>query len=140
MHVLFLHQNFPAQFRYIAPRLVSEFGWRCTFMTSREEGSLPGIEKILYRCTSGATSGPWRGSAWLALQAQSAYGLDAAQQVRVPGRAVLGSGLRLGRDGWFAEIRIDNLTDAERVDLIGWPLPGRTVHAALGWRGWPVDT
>ena len=55
MHVLFLHQNFPAQFRYIVPRLVSEFGWRCTFMTSREEGSLPGIEKILYRCTSGAT-------------------------------------------------------------------------------------
>lgn len=55
MHVLFLHQNFPAQFRYIAPRLVQDYGWQCTYVTSREEGSLPGVSKILYRCTGGAT-------------------------------------------------------------------------------------
>lgn len=57
MHVLFLHQNYPAQFRYIAPRLVRDYGWQCTFMTAKEEGSLPGVSKITYRCTGGATKG-----------------------------------------------------------------------------------
>jgi glycosyltransferase involved in cell wall biosynthesis len=30
MHVLFIHQNFPAQFGHIARKLVSEHGWQCT--------------------------------------------------------------------------------------------------------------
>ncbi|MGA2583940.1 MAG: glycosyltransferase [Tepidisphaeraceae bacterium] len=54
MHVLFIHQNFPAQFRFIAPRLAKE-GWRCTFATEREEGELEGVEKILYKPRGGAT-------------------------------------------------------------------------------------
>jgi glycosyltransferase involved in cell wall biosynthesis len=55
MHVLFIHQNFPAQFRYIAPRLVREHGWKCTFATGRAEGALPGIEKVVYTTKGGAT-------------------------------------------------------------------------------------
>lgn len=55
MHVLFLHQNFPAQFRYIAPRLVQDYGWQCSFMTANDQGSLPGVSKLIYRCTGGAT-------------------------------------------------------------------------------------
>ncbi|MGA2501516.1 MAG: glycosyltransferase, partial [Tepidisphaeraceae bacterium] len=55
MHVLFIHQNFPAQFRYIAPRLVSDFGWQCTFVTGKAEGTLPGVEKLVYRTRGGAT-------------------------------------------------------------------------------------
>lgn len=55
MHVLFLHQNFPAQFRYLAPRLVNEHGWQCTFLTAQEAGTLPGVSKLLYRNTGGAT-------------------------------------------------------------------------------------
>jgi|GEM_PF-89844 len=55
MHVMFLHQNFPAQFRYIAPRLANEHGWRCTFVTSKAEGSLPGVDKVAYTSTGGAT-------------------------------------------------------------------------------------
>ena len=55
MHVLFIHQNFPAQFRYIAPRLVKDFGYRCTFLTERAEGELPGVEKVLYKPRGGAT-------------------------------------------------------------------------------------
>lgn len=55
MHVMFLHQNFPAQFRYLAPRLVQEHGWQCTFVTSKVEGSLPGVSKVIYQCTGGAT-------------------------------------------------------------------------------------
>ena len=56
MHVLFIHQIFPAQFRYIAPRLVKEHGWKCTFATAKTEGSLPDVEKIVYTCKGGATN------------------------------------------------------------------------------------
>lgn len=55
MHVLFVHQNFPAQFRYLAPRLVRDHGWQCTFVTARPEGTLPGVEKVLYSSKGGAT-------------------------------------------------------------------------------------
>jgi glycosyltransferase involved in cell wall biosynthesis len=55
MHVLFIHQNFPAQFRYIAPRLVREHGWKCTFATAKAAESLPGVEKVVYASKGGAT-------------------------------------------------------------------------------------
>ena len=55
MHVLFVHQNFPAQFRCIAPRLAQNFGWRCTFATRNAVvAASPGVEKVLYRLRGGA--------------------------------------------------------------------------------------
>ncbi len=56
MHVLFVHQNFPAQFRYVAPRLVERHGWRCSFVTQQRERTLPGVEKIVYQAKHGATA------------------------------------------------------------------------------------
>ena len=55
MHVLFIHQNFPAQFRYIAPRVAQEHGWKCTFATAKASESLPGVEKVVYTSKGGAT-------------------------------------------------------------------------------------
>src|ERR1700722_6518436 len=55
MHVLFVHQNFPSQFRYIAPRLMKEYDWQCSFCTERAEGEMPGVRKILYKTRGGAT-------------------------------------------------------------------------------------
>lgn len=50
MHVLFVHQNFPAQFRHLAPALAAQYGWRCTFATARDDArSIPGVEKVVYR-------------------------------------------------------------------------------------------
>ena len=37
MHALFIHRAFPAQFRYVAPRLAAR-GWECTFVI-REQSS-----------------------------------------------------------------------------------------------------
>jgi glycosyltransferase involved in cell wall biosynthesis len=55
MHVLYVHQNFPAQFGHIAAHLVEHLGWRCTFVTEREPGVERGIEKIQYITRGGPT-------------------------------------------------------------------------------------
>lgn len=55
MHVLFIHQNFPAQFGHIAAYLVREKGFRCTFVSQHPSGVLEGIERIQYRIKGGAT-------------------------------------------------------------------------------------
>jgi len=48
MRILFLHPNFPAQFRHLA----AFFGKNCQhqvfFATNRREGQIPGVQKVIY--------------------------------------------------------------------------------------------
>ncbi len=55
MHVLYVHQNFPAQFGHIAAHLVKKLGWRATYFSLGRSGRHDGIECIQYRTTGGAT-------------------------------------------------------------------------------------
>src|SRR5438105_1207313 len=55
MHILYVHQNFPAQFGHIARHLVHKLGWRCTFVSETPGGVVEGIEKIQYQIAGGAT-------------------------------------------------------------------------------------
>jgi glycosyltransferase involved in cell wall biosynthesis len=54
MHILFIHQNFPAQFGHIAQFLTSNKGFRCTFLSEQPAGITGGIERIQYRRRGGA--------------------------------------------------------------------------------------
>jgi len=55
MHVLFVHQNFPAQFGHIAQYLAAQKGYRATFVSERPGGSVGNVEMIQYRVRGGAT-------------------------------------------------------------------------------------
>lgn len=55
MHVLFVHQNFPAQFGHIAAYLAQRKGFRCTFVSQHPPGKEGGIERVQYVLRGGAT-------------------------------------------------------------------------------------
>ncbi|MBE9216974.1 glycosyltransferase family 4 protein [Plectonema cf. radiosum LEGE 06105] len=48
MRILFLHSNFPAQFRHLAVALAQNPHNQVVFGTTRQEGSLPGVFKAVY--------------------------------------------------------------------------------------------
>jgi glycosyltransferase involved in cell wall biosynthesis len=54
MHILYVHQNFPAQFGHIARYLVQSRGWQCTFLSETPPGQVEGVEKIQYQVSGGA--------------------------------------------------------------------------------------
>ncbi len=55
MHVLFVHQNYPAQFGHIAEHLAAKHGFRCTFVSQRVGGRMGHVERIPYQLRGGAT-------------------------------------------------------------------------------------
>jgi hypothetical protein len=49
MHILFLHQNMPGQFKHLAPYLAANPKNRVVFMTQRDGVAMPGVEPAVYR-------------------------------------------------------------------------------------------
>lgn len=49
MRILFLHPNFPAQFRHVAAAIAKDSRHQVVFGTSRRDGRLSGVTKALYR-------------------------------------------------------------------------------------------
>jgi glycosyltransferase involved in cell wall biosynthesis len=56
MHIVFVHQNFPAQFGHIASYLSRTRGWRCTFVTKAASGTIGGLECLQFHLKGGATT------------------------------------------------------------------------------------
>jgi glycosyltransferase involved in cell wall biosynthesis len=54
MHVLFIHQNYPAQFGHVAGYLAQRHGFRCTFLSQQPPGSGGGGERVQYHVKGGA--------------------------------------------------------------------------------------
>jgi glycosyltransferase involved in cell wall biosynthesis len=55
MHILFIHQNFPAQFGHVAAFLKQLKGFRCTFLSEQPPQPFGGIECVQYKLKGGAT-------------------------------------------------------------------------------------
>lgn len=49
MRILFLHPNFPAQFRHVAAALAQDSSNQVFFATTRREGSIAGVNKVFYQ-------------------------------------------------------------------------------------------
>ncbi len=49
MNILFVHQNFPGQYRHLARYLATIPGHRVVFITQRESAGLPGDQTVVYR-------------------------------------------------------------------------------------------
>ena len=78
MHILFVHQSFPAQFGHIASHLVKHHGFRCTFVSQMAKGTVDGVRIIRYKPKGGATksvhycSRPFEDGTWNAHAVYSA--------------------------------------------------------------------
>ena len=49
MKFLFVHQNFPGQYLHVARYLGTQNKHQVVFLTQREDASLPGVQKIIYK-------------------------------------------------------------------------------------------
>jgi glycosyltransferase involved in cell wall biosynthesis len=56
MDVLFIHQNYPAQFGHVAAFLAQRHGYRCTFLSEQPPGHADGVERVQYKLKGGATA------------------------------------------------------------------------------------
>ena len=128
MHVMFVHQNFPAQFRYIAPKLVNDFGWTCTFVTEKAEGSLPGIEKVVYAARGHATLANHVCTRTFENQVGQAHGVYAALQARTDVRP----DLIVAHSGFGSSLFLPYLYDAPIINFFEYFY--RPVGQDLGYR------
>jgi glycosyltransferase involved in cell wall biosynthesis len=55
MHILFVHQNYPAQFGHIAQHLTQNKDHHCTYISEKPPGKQGRIERIQYKIKGGAT-------------------------------------------------------------------------------------
>jgi glycosyltransferase involved in cell wall biosynthesis len=49
MRILFLHNNFPAQYRHVAQALAADKGNQVVFGTMNKDGAMPGVAKAYYK-------------------------------------------------------------------------------------------
>jgi glycosyltransferase involved in cell wall biosynthesis len=56
MHILFVHNNYPAQFGHVARHLIRRHGYRCTFVSTKPAGNDSGIRRLQYVPKGGATA------------------------------------------------------------------------------------
>jgi glycosyltransferase involved in cell wall biosynthesis len=91
MNVLFLHPNFPAQFRHLATALGKDSQHRVVYGTSRQQGSIPGVTKVLYQ--------PSREPA-----TQTHHYVKSLESAVLQGQAMYRVGQRLKQEGFVPDI------------------------------------
>ena len=70
---------------------------------------------------------------WVTARGQSGYALDAANAVTLPARTMVAAGLGavVAREWARIDLSVDNINNSANFDLVGYPLPARTIWLHL---------
>jgi iron complex outermembrane receptor protein len=79
--------------------------------------------------------GRWRWGLYADVDVTGGNYQDSANQVRTPARTLFGAGGHLEAPHWGLRLLASayNLSNSQIVDLVGYPLPGRSVFFTLQW-------
>src|SRR5437667_1077922 len=129
MNILFVHQNYPAQFRYLAPRLASDLGWRCAFATRNTKApDLPGVERVVYR----VRSGPTRGNHFCTRSLEAGVGHAHAAYEALKVRPDVKPDVVVAHSGFGSSLFLPYLYDAPVINFFEYFF--RPVGQSLGYR------
>jgi glycosyltransferase involved in cell wall biosynthesis len=113
MRILFLHPNFPGQFRHLATALAQNPAHQVVFGTMRQTGSIPGVQKVLYgemRSPHPQTHQYVRSLERAVRQGQSVYRM--AQRLKAQGFV---PDVVYGHSGWGATLFIKDIFPTARL-------------------------
>jgi glycosyltransferase involved in cell wall biosynthesis len=91
MRILFLHPNFPAQFRHLAAILGKNPQYTLVFGTNRREGQMPGVNKVLYGKSRTA-------------KAETHHYVRPLENAVLEGQAVYRLGKKLKQEGFIPDV------------------------------------
>src|SRR4051812_32512630 len=98
MKILFVHQNFPGQYLHLARHLASISSNEVVFITQRQDASIPGVKKIVYKPRRAITPGIHQ------YLRETEAGILNAQEVARVAMELKNSGfvpdVMLGHNGW----------------------------------------
>jgi glycosyltransferase involved in cell wall biosynthesis len=104
MRILFVHQNFPGQYKHIAPTIAAVPGNEVVALTINAAPDLPGVRVIRYRPAQGstATASPW---------------LTEIEAKAIRGEAVARAALHLRAEGFIPDVICAHLGWGEALFL-----------------------
>ena len=116
MRILFLHPNFPAQFRHLATVLGKDPSNQVVFGTMNAKGNIPGVHKVLYQPSREVhphTHHYLRNHESAVLQGQAVYRL--AQDLKSAG---FYPDIVYGHSGWGATMFIKDVFPQSTATLL----------------------
>lgn len=140
MHIVFVHQNYPAQFGHIAARMTSQSGFQCTFVSQKEDRVIDGVRRIQYQLPPGARKGSGSGRNFQLTVAHSRGVHQALTKLAGPPPDLI-----VGHSGFGSTLFLRDLFDCPIINYFEFfygapgtttvprPAPGRH-RPAQGWR------
>jgi glycosyltransferase involved in cell wall biosynthesis len=113
MHILFVHQAFPAQFGHLARHLVRDHGYQCTFVSRLPPGTTDGIRCLQYEPKGGAT----RHNSYLTRNFENAVAHAAGVHAACRRHADVRPDLIVGHSGFGSTLFLRELYDCPIVNL-----------------------
>jgi glycosyltransferase involved in cell wall biosynthesis len=89
--ILFLHPNFPGQFRHLVKTLGQDQNYQVVFATNNQQGNIPGVKKVIYQPSRTVAS-------------QTHYYIRNLENAVLTGQAVYRMAQRLKNQGFIPDI------------------------------------